>query len=76
MKRKAGYRVIKLTLLMKLPPENPGGRVADMRDSGGELFCKSFCCFDIAGERFGRKGYGLIGRSFGTFPIKEFDYAL
>ena len=37
--------------------------------------CKSFGYFYVACEGFGGKGDGLIGRGFGTFPIKGFDYA-
>ena len=54
---------------------NPGGRVAEMGDRGGKLFRKSCCYFSVAGERFGGKGDGLINRGFGTFPIKELNYA-
>ena len=60
---------------MELPPDNPGGPVAGMRDSGRELFSKSCCYFFVAGEGFGGKGDGLIGRGCGTFPINEFDSA-
>ena len=56
---------------MKLPPENPDGRVAGMEDSGAELFSKSCCYFYVAGEGFGGKGNGLIGRIFGMFPIRD-----
>ena len=59
---------------MEFSPDNPGARVTGMRDSGGELFRKSCCYFYVADERFGRKCDGLIGRGFGTFPIKGFDY--
>ena len=48
---------------MELPLGNPGRRVAGMGDSGGELFLR-------CSEGFGRKGYGLIGRGFGTFSIE------
>ena len=53
--------------------DNPGGQVAGMRDSGCELFNK--CCYYlfVVGEGFREKGDRLIGRSFGTFPIKGFD---
>ena len=64
---------------MELPPDNPGGRVAVMGDSGGELFSKICCYFYVAGEEFREKCDGLIGRGFGTFfifgCIKGFDYA-
>ena len=46
-----------------------------MGDSGGgELFSKS-CYFYVVGEGFVVKGDGLIGRDFGTFSIRVFDYA-
>ena len=32
------------------PPDDPGGRVTGMRDSGGELFRKSCCYFYVAGD--------------------------
>ena len=67
--------MIKCTLLMELPLDNPDGRVASMGDSGGELFSKSPCYFYVASEGFEGKGDGLIGRGFGMFPIKGFDYA-
>ena len=60
---------------MALPPGNPGGRVAGMGDIEGELFSKSCCYFYVAAEGFGEKGDGLIGRGFGTFPIKGFNFA-
>ena len=44
-------------------------------DGRGELFSKSCCYFYLVGEGFGVRGSGLIGRGFGTFPIKVFDYA-
>ena len=59
---------------MEFPPDNPGGRISSMGDSGGELFSESCCYFYVAGEAFGRKGNGLIGRGFGTFLKKGFDY--
>ena len=57
---------------------HPGELVAGIwktTDNGGELFNKSCCNFYVAGEGFGRKYDGLIGRGFGTFHIKGFDYA-
>ena len=60
---------------MKVLPDNPGGLVAGMRDSGGELFSKSCCYLYVAGEGFGGKCDGLIGKGYGTFPIEVFDYA-
>ena len=56
-----------------LPPDNPGGWVTGMGDRGGELYSKNY--FYVAGEVFGGKGDGLIGKGFGTFPIEGFDYA-
>ena len=53
IRREVGYRIIKWTLLMELPPVNPGGRVTGMGDNGGELFKKSCCNFYVAGEGFG-----------------------
>ena len=70
IRREAGYRIIKWTLLKELTPDNPGGWVAGMGDSGGELFNKSCCYISVAGEGFGGKGDGLIGRCFGTFLIR------
>ena len=52
---------------MELPPGNPGGRVASMGDSRGELFSEKCCYFWVAGEGIGGKRDRLIGRSFGTF---------
>ena len=60
---------------MKFPPDNPGGRVAGMKDSRGELFNKNYCYFYVPGEIFGEEGDGFVGRVFGTIPIKGFDYA-
>ena len=59
----------------ELSLENPGRQVTGMGDSGGELFSKSCCYFYVAAEGFGRKGDGMIGIGFGTFPILGFDYA-
>ena len=42
---------------------------------GRELVSKSCCYFSVAGEGFGRKGDGLIGRGFGMFASKGFDYS-
>ena len=75
IRKEAGYRIIKWTLVMELQPDNLGGRVAGMEDSEGELFSKGCCYFYVAGELFRGKGNGLIGRGFGTFPIKGFYYA-
>ena len=36
-----GYRIIKLTLLIEFPSNNPGERVTGMRDSGCELLGKN-----------------------------------
>ena len=47
--------------LIELPPDNLGGRVAGMGDSGGELFSKIACCFYVAGEEFVGKYDGLMG---------------
>ena len=49
IRRGAGYRIINLTLLMELPPDNPVGWVSSMGDSGGDLLSKSCCYFYIAG---------------------------
>ena len=46
IRRKAGSRIIK----WKLPPDNPGERVAGIGDSGGELFSKSCCYFYVASK--------------------------
>ena len=46
-----------------------------MEDRVDELFNKSCCCFSGAGDEFGGKGDGLIGRYFGTFAIKGLDFA-
>ena len=43
-------------------------------DSVGKLFSKSCGYFYITDEGFGGKDDGLIGRGFGTFSIKGFDY--
>ena len=51
---------------------NSGGEILD---SGGEQFSRSCCHSSVAGEGIEGKGDGLIGRGFGTFPIKGFDYA-
>ena len=61
---------------MEQTPDNPGRRVAGIGDSGGELYSKSCCYFSVAGEGFGGKGDGLIGKGFGTFPIKRFEYTV
>ena len=61
---------------MKVLPDNPGGLVAGMRDSGGELFSKSCCYFYVAVEGFGKKRDGLIGMGFRRFPMKGIEYAL
>ena len=47
---------------MELPPDNPGGRVAGMGDSEGELLSKICGYFYVAGEGFRGKGDALIGR--------------
>ena len=75
IRREVGYLNIKWTLLMELQPDNADGMFACMGDSGSKLCSKSCCYFYVAGEEFKRKGDGLIGRGFGTFPIKGFDYA-
>ena len=54
IRRKVGYQIIKWTFLMELPPDNPGGWVAGMRDSEGGLFSKSCCYFYVACEEFVR----------------------
>jgi len=58
----------------KFPLGNPGGRVTGMGNRGGELFSKNYCYFSVAGEKFEGKGDGLIGKDFGRFVIKGFDY--
>ena len=41
IRREAGYRIIKRTLLKEVLLDNPVGRVAGIGDMGGELFSKS-----------------------------------
>ena len=66
--------VIKWTFLKELPPDNPSGLVAGVRDNWGELFIKNCCYFLVAGEGFGWKGDGLIGWGYGTFSIKRLEH--
>ena len=73
IRREAGYRNIKRTLLKELPLYSPGGQVSGMGEKGGKLFSNSSCYFSVADEGFGGKGDGLIWRGFGSFAIKRFD---
>ena len=55
IRREVGYRIIKWTLLMELPADISGGRLAGMGDSGGELFSKSCCYFMLRVRDLGKR---------------------
>ena len=73
--REIYIHIYNITLIEERPLDNLGGRVSGMEGREDELLRKSCCYFSVEGEGFGERGYRLIGRGFGTFNIKGFDYA-